>query len=47
VGIYKGKRQAGRHKYSRQDNIEMYLKELGWYGVARFIWLRTGKVADC
>jgi hypothetical protein len=37
-----GRRPLGRHTYG-WDNTEMSLAEMGLQGVARLIWLRTGK----
>jgi hypothetical protein len=40
VGKRGGKRHFGRRKYRRVDNIEVYLKEIGWEG--EFICVRVG-----
>jgi hypothetical protein len=33
VGKLEGKRQLGRHRRIWEDNIKMYLREIGWDGV--------------
>jgi hypothetical protein len=37
-----GKRPLGRSRHSWKNNVEMNHGELGWDGVAEFIWFRLG-----
>jgi len=37
-----GKRPLGRQKLRREDNIKMYLQEVGWGTCTGFIWLGIG-----
>jgi hypothetical protein len=42
VGKPEGKRPLGRPRCQWEDNIKMYLQEVGWRAWARLIWLRIG-----
>jgi hypothetical protein len=42
VGKLEGKRPLGRPRRRREDNIKMYLREIGWGGMDWIIWLRIG-----
>jgi hypothetical protein len=37
----KGKRQLGKPRHRLENNIEMYLQEVGWGVWTGFIWLGT------
>jgi len=40
VGRSDGKGKLGRSRRRLEDNIKMDVEELGWGGMAGFIWLR-------
>jgi len=42
VGKPEGKRPLGRPTSRWQDNIKMYLQEVGWGTWTGLTWLRTG-----
>jgi len=42
VGKIEGKRSFGRLSSGWENNIKMYLQELGWAAWTGLIWLRTG-----
>jgi hypothetical protein len=42
VGNREDKRLLGRPKHRFEDNIKIYLKEMGWDAWTGFIWLCTG-----
>jgi hypothetical protein len=42
VGKPKGKRQLGRPRCRREDNIKMDLQEVGWGGLEWIDWIRIG-----
>jgi len=40
---HEGKRPLGRPRHGMEENIKMYLQEIGWWGGwTRLIWLRAG-----
>ena len=41
-GKYEGMRLFGKPSCRWEDNIKVYLKEIGWERVDGLIWLRTG-----
>jgi len=45
VGKPKGKRSLEIPKHRWEDNIKMYLQEVGWETWTGLIWLRIGTVA--
>ena len=42
VGKPEGKRPLGRPRHRWEDNIKMYLQEVGWGAWTGLIWLRVG-----
>jgi hypothetical protein len=42
VGRPEGRRPLGRPRRRWEDNINMYLQEVGWGAWAGLIWLRIG-----
>jgi len=38
-GNPEGKRPLGKHRHSYEDNIKMYLKEVGWVGGGGMDWI--------
>jgi hypothetical protein len=42
VGKPEGKRPLGRPRHRWENGIKMDLREFGWGGWSRFIWLRIG-----
>jgi len=42
VGKPEGRRPFGRPRNRWEDNIKMYLQEVGWGAWTELIWLRTG-----
>jgi hypothetical protein len=44
VGKPEGKRPLGRPRRRWEDEIKMYLREIGWGVWSGFIWLRIGIV---
>jgi hypothetical protein len=42
VGKPEGKRPLGRPRHRWEDNIKMYLQEVGWRAWTGLIWLRIG-----
>ena len=42
VGKPQGKRPLGRHRRRWEDNIKIYLREVGGGAWTGLIWLRTG-----
>jgi hypothetical protein len=44
VGRPEGRRPLGRPRHKWEDNIKMYLQEVGWRGMAwtGLIWFRIG-----
>jgi hypothetical protein len=42
VGKPEGRRPLGRPRRRWEDNIKMYLREVGWGAQTGLIWLRIG-----
>jgi len=38
-----GKRPLGRTRHRWEDNIKMYIQEMGWEGMSGLVLLRIGK----
>jgi hypothetical protein len=47
LGRSEGKRQLGRHKHRREDNIKIYLKETGWDGVVWIHYYEPSESTKC
>jgi hypothetical protein len=46
VGRTEGMRSLGRPRHRCENNIKMYLQEMGWVW-AELIWLRIGRGGSC